>query len=258
MLTTFSPMPATTIAEVIEQLNEIVKLAQQNSDRAGYFAALYKKVTVAVSDKINEKFFDDNIRMEKLDVVFANRYLDAYQQYKSGKPCSSSWQQAFDATHTWKPMVIDHLVAGMNAHIGLDLGIAAATIAPGNLVNGVQNDFNKINTVLNGLVDEVKTDLFAMWPLSKFISKLNASKLENAIAGFSMTIARDAAWQVALAYAPLNTDAAKESYITERDKNVAAFGKKLLHSGFFLTIVRTIFRLFEFGSIPKKIKRLNE
>jgi len=251
-------MPATTIADVINQLDEIVKQSQQNSDRAGYFAALYKKVTVAVSNKINERFFDDNARMEKLDVVFANRYLDAYQQYKSGKPCSASWQLAFDSTRTWKPMVIDHLVAGMNAHIGLDLGIAAATIAPGNLVNGVQDDFNKINTILNGLVNEIKTDLFAMWPLSKYLSKLHADKLENDIAGFSMTIARDAAWQVALAYAPLITDTAKESYITERDKNVACFGKKLFQSGFFLTIVRYIFRLFEFGSIGNKINRLNE
>ena len=250
-------MPATTIAKVIEQLDEIVKQSEQNSDRAGYFAALYKKVTVAVSNKINEKFFDDNARMEKLDVVFANRYLDAYQQYKSGLPCSAVWQLAFDTTRTWKPMVIDHLIAGMNAHIGLDLGIAAATIAPGNLINGVQEDFNKINEVLNGLVNDVKTDLFAMWPLSKFISKLHADKLEDAIAGFSMTIARDAAWQVALAYAPLDTAAAGELYITERDKKVAAFGKKLLYSGIFLRTLRYIFRLFEFGSIPKKIKRLD-
>jgi len=251
-------MSANTISEVIAQLDEIVKQSIQNSDRVGYFAALYKKVTVAVSNKIKENFFDDNARMEKLDVVFANRYLEAFQQYKNGLPCSASWQLAFDAAKTWKPMVIDHLIAGMNAHIGLDLGIAAATIAPGNLIQGVQNDFNKINAVLNGLVNDVKTDLFAMWPLSKFISKFNAGKLEDAIAGFSMTIARDAAWQVALAYAPLDSAAARELYITERDKKVATFGKKLLVSGFFLNTVRYLFRLFEFGSIPKKIKRLDD
>jgi hypothetical protein len=251
-------MPAATISAVIDQLNEIVKQAEQNSGREGYFAALYKKVTLAVSDKIKEKFFDDNERMEKLDVVFANRYLEAYQQYKSGKPCSASWQLAFAATRSWKPMVIDHLVMGMNAHIGLDLGIAAATIAPGALVNGVQNDFNKINTILNSLVNEVKTDLFAMWPLSKLLSNLHADKMENDIAGFSMSVARDAAWQVALAYAPLNTTEAKESFITERDKNVAAFGNKLVNPGFLLNAARFVLRLFEFGSIPKKITMLDK
>jgi len=251
-------MPATTIAEVIFRLDEIIKEAMQNSDRAGYFAALYKKVTVAVSGKINEKFFDDNERMEKLDVVFANRYLEAYQQYKNGLPCSAAWKLAFDATGTWKPMVIDHLVAGMNAHIGLDLGIAAAVVAPGDQINDIHNDFNKINTVLNGLVNEVRADLYAMWPISKFILQLRTEKLENTVAGFSMTIARDAAWQVALAYAPLINEKEKDSYLIERDLQVAGFGKKLLHTGVFLSIVRSFFRLFETGSIPKKIKKLDE
>lgn len=251
-------MSANTITEVITQLDAIVKQAEQNSDRAGYFAALYKKVTVATYDKITQKYFDDNERMEKLDVVFANRYLDAYYQYKSGKPCTASWQYAFDATHTWQPMVVDHLIAGMNAHIGLDLGIAAATIAPGSLIHSVHDDFHKMNEVLNGLVNDVKADLYAMWPLSKFVSKLHTGKLENALAGFSMTIARDAAWQVALSYAKLSTDVSRESFIAARDVKVTAFGKKILYPGFFLQTVRYIFRLCEFGSIQKKIKTLDD
>ena len=35
-----------------------------------------------MSDKIKLGYFDDNARMEKLDVVFANHYLQAYQNYK--------------------------------------------------------------------------------------------------------------------------------------------------------------------------------
>jgi hypothetical protein len=251
-------MQATTISEVIEQLEEIINLAKQNSDRIGYFAVLYKKVTIAVSEKIKENFFADNDRMEMLDVVFANRFLDAYEQYKNGKPCSSSWQLAFDATRNWKPMVIHHLVAGMNAHIGLDLGIAAATVAPGNLLSSIYDDFNKINSILNGLVNEVKSDLYSLWPLSKLISKLNVNKIENAVAGFSMQIARDAAWDVAVAFAPMESIAAKETYITQRDKSVAAFGNKLLYPGFFHSTVMYILRVFEFGSIKSKITRLEK
>lgn len=251
-------MQAQTIAEVISRLEEIILLAEKNADRTGYFAALYKQVTVAVAGKIKEgNFFADNVRMEKLDVVFANRYLDAYDNYKQGLPCSASWKLAFDAALSWKSMVIDHLMLGMNAHIGLDLGIAAATVAPGASINALQDDFNKINIVLNSLVNEVKNDLFSMWPLSRLISKLKLGKLEDAIAGFSMTIARDAAWQVALAYAPLTDTAAKESYINTRDKDVAEFGNKLLHPGVFMSTVMYIFRLFEFGTVSGKIKRLD-
>jgi hypothetical protein len=251
-------MPAKTIAEVIDQLDAISNQALQNADRAGYFAVLYKKVTVAVSVKIQEKYFDDNDRMEKLDVVFANRYLEAYHQYKNGLPCSVSWQLAFDAARSWKPMVIDHLVAGMNAHIGQDLGIAAATVATGDSIHGVHDDFIKINSILHELVNDVKTDLFDMWPLGKWVSVLQVGRLENAIAGLSMNIARDAAWKVALAYASLDTETDRQSFIIERDKKVAAFGKKLLYPGLVLTGVIFFFRLFEFGTIPEKIKKLDK
>jgi Family of unknown function (DUF5995) len=250
-------MAANTIAEVIEQLNGIINQAEQNADRVGYFAALYKRVTIAVSEKIKEGYFDNNVRMEKLDVVFANRYLEAYENYIAGKPCTSSWQLAFDATRSWKPMVIHHLLAGMNAHISLDLGIAAGTVSPGAAIQDVHNDFNKINTILNELVDEVKSELFEMWPLSKFLLRLNTNKLENKIAGFSMTLARDAAWKVAIDYAALNTWAAQEQYIKERDQKVSAFGKKFLNPKFWQSFLGNILRVFEFGSVGGKIRKLN-
>ncbi len=250
-------MIATSISEVIEQLNGIVEQSILKSDRCGYFAALYKRVTVTVANKIREGYFDDNARMEKLDVVFANRYLEAHENYFAGKPCSASWSLAFDACRSWRPMVIHHLFAGMSAHISLDLGIAAATVSPGNDINSVQNDFNKINTILSGLTSEVKAELYAMWPLSKVLARMHTDKLENDIAGFSMEVARDAAWQVALAYAPLNTSSVQETYITERDKSVEAFSKKLLYPGAWISTVMRIFRIFEFGSISGKIRKLD-
>jgi hypothetical protein len=154
-------------------------------------------------------------------------------------------------------MVIHHLLEGMNAHISLDLGIAAAIISPGSAINDVHNDFNKINTVLKDLITEVRTELFDMWPLSKMLTSLHTEKLEKEVAGFSMTIARDAAWQVALDYSALNTISAQEKYITERDQKVTAFGKKFLNPNFWQSFLGTIFRLFEFGSISSKIKKLN-
>jgi Family of unknown function (DUF5995) len=250
-------MPPNSISDVIEQLDEIVKKSTQKNDRAGYFAALYKRVTVAVSEKIKEGYFDDNAGMEKLDIVFANRYLLAYEQYYNGKTCTGSWQLAFDTTRLWKPMVLHHLIAGMNAHISLDLGIAAATVAPGQKITDIHKDFNKINTILASLVDEVKNELYSMWPLSKLLAKLNIGKLENQVAGFSMNIARDAAWQVAIDYASLNTPEQKEIYVAERDASVKAFGNKLLFPGFLMRNIMGLFRIFEFGSIAAKIKKMN-
>ncbi len=212
---------------------------------------------MAVAEKIKEGYFENNARMEKLDVVFASRYLESYRNYTSGKSCSACWQLAFDSSKSWKPMVIQHLLAGMNAHISLDLGIAAATVSAGADINAIQDDFNKINEILNGLVNEVKTELYAMWPLSKILAKLNTRKIENEIAGFSMIIARDAAWQVAIDYDHINTTADREKYVSERDKKVAAFGNTFLSPRLWLQTLLAIFRIFEFGSTGGKIKKLN-
>src|SRR6185503_17794712 len=140
--------PPRTIAEVIEQLEHIVADCQASKLREGYFAALYLRVTREVARKISSNFFDDNARMEQLDVTFANRYLTAYDQYKHHQKCSASWQVAFETCRNWRPLVLQHLLLGMNAHIGLDLGIAAATVCPGNAIQTLHNDFNKINTIL--------------------------------------------------------------------------------------------------------------
>jgi len=251
-------MAANTIVEVISQLDGIVKSATSNSDRCGYFAALYKQVTIEVSKKIEANFFEDNQRMESLDVIFANRYLDAYHQYKNKQPCSASWQIAFDASLSWQALVIDHLLLGMNAHIGLDLGIAAAQVAPGNQIQTLKGDFNKINLILSSLVEEVKADLYSMWPLSKPIARLRIGKFENAVADFSMHLAREAAWNLALACSDLNDEGERNQYIMERDLAVAKFSNTLLHPGTYIQMLKNSARLFEFGSVAGKIQILDK
>jgi hypothetical protein len=108
------------------------------------------------------------------------------------------------------------------------------------------------------MVQEVKADLYAMWPVSKLIAQFNTDKFENDIAGFSMTVARDAAWQSALDYAACNGNTAQQQYITNRDIDVAAFTNRLLHPGAFIQTATSILRVFEFGSIPEKINRLRD
>lgn len=240
-------MAANTIVEVISQLDGIVKSATSNSDRCGYFAALYKKVTLAVFNKIQTHYFDDNQRMERLDVVFANRYLEAYQQFKNKQGCSSSWQIAFDASLTWQPFVIDHLFLGMNAHIGLDLGIATATVCTGGQIQSIQSDFNKINIILSDLVDEVKSDLYSMWPLSKSIVNLRIGKLEQVVADFSMKIAREAAWKSGSRCIRFAFRRSKNQLQAVPGLAVANFSKTLLHPPTYLKLAKNSARLFEFG-----------
>ena len=79
-------MSATTIDEVIERLGAIIEESVRTESRLGYFASLYNRVTITVRDGVKTGRFEDNARMERLDVLFANRYLDAYDAYRRGEP----------------------------------------------------------------------------------------------------------------------------------------------------------------------------
>ena len=78
-------MPVNTIDEVIAALDAIIQRAWEEHSRIGYFAALYRRVTRAVSDGISQNQFSDGPLMERLDVVFASRYLDALAAYQAGR-----------------------------------------------------------------------------------------------------------------------------------------------------------------------------
>lgn len=248
-------MLPTNIDDVIDQLNEIVIYSENNKDRKGYFPALYKRVTIEIKNKIIEGHFDNNEQMEKLDVVFANRYIDAWNKNQAREACSESWMLSFKAAKTWNPMVIQHLFLGMNAHISFDLGIAAASISNEKNIQQLKPDFFKINELLSSLVDEVQNELAHIWPFLKPLDWL-AGRLDEKLANFAMKIARDAAWQMALDLVKLSSEKQKENYISERDKKVSQFGRKLYRPGILLSMAMVFFRLFETGSIKSKINHL--
>src|SRR3954468_11441078 len=126
-------MPLNTITDVFAAIDAIVKECEVTQNRAGYFAALYKRMTIAVSEGIKNGAFDGGVRMEKLDMCFAQRYLSAWQCYRQHQPCSASWQCAFEAMNNNSHLtVIQYLILGINTHINLDLAIAAAQVCPGN------------------------------------------------------------------------------------------------------------------------------
>jgi len=245
-----------TIDEVIEQLDYIIIKSSNDDSRLGYFPALYKRVTIKVKDKIAANYFDDNDRMEKLDVIFANRYIEAYNNFHNEESCSKSWLLSFKTSDSWSPLVIQHLLLGMNAHISLDLGIAAAEVSGEGDIEQLRSDFLKINEILSSLVDEIQDQLSRMWPLLKPIDWF-AGRLDESIAAFGMGIARDAAWQVALEYSEINSKEEKETYIFERDLKVETFGSKLANPGFMLNIVIRLLRYLEIGSVKRKIKILS-
>jgi hypothetical protein len=218
-----------TIDEVIGRLDEIVGWARGQGSRLGYFAALYRQVTRRVKARIEEGFFEDGGRMERLDVTFANRYFEAFEQFQAGRAPARSWQVALGTAARWWPIVLQHLLLGMNAHINFDLGIAAARTCPGAALRGLEGDFRKINEILVSMIDEIENRLAGVWPLLRILDRV-AGRSEETVIGFSLRGARALAWTVASDLAALD-ERAQESRIAELDRVVAGLAEGILHPG---------------------------
>ena len=78
-------------------------------------------MTAKVAEGIAARFFDDGERMERLNVAFAARCLSALGACRHGAPPTRSWALAFEAGEALRPVVLQHLLVGINAHMNLDL-----------------------------------------------------------------------------------------------------------------------------------------
>ena len=243
-----------TIDEIIVLLERIIIDSEKNNEPMGYFAALYQTVTIKVKDGIASGYFDDGARMEQFDIAFAKRYLEAYYSYRLNENTTKSWKAAFDLTSSYWTIVLQHLLMGMNAHINLDLGVAAAEISQGKNLADLKNDFNKINEILSELVHEVEDDLSAVWPVLKYVLKWTG-KIDDFLVDFSMKLARDGAWKFAtqLALAPENE---LELLIARRDQKVSAMDRLILKPGLIVSLALRIIRITERGSVSEKIQKL--
>lgn len=244
-----------TIDEVISALESIIAESEKDNDPAGYFAALYLKVTRKVKEGIANGFFDDGPRMEQLDVVFAKRYLAALDAYRNNHPVTEVWKKAFDQHDQYWPIVLQHLLMGMNAHINLDLGMAAAEISEENNLAGLENDFNKINEILSSLVHDVQGSLSLVWPALKYILKWTG-KIDDYLVDFSMKLARNGAWKFANEFS-LVPETEKESAIATRDKKVAGKVNIILKPGLAATFALRIIRITEHGTVAEKIRKMS-
>ena len=236
-------LPA-TIHQVVAELEGIIDDCAHTNNRLGYFAALYYKVTCRVRDGIKAGEFEDGARMERLDVTFANRYIAAWRAFRQGGQPSASWAVAFNAFGMRRALVLQHLLLGMNAHINLDLGIAAAAIARTEGLPAMRKDFIAINGILAMLTGDVMSTLRRVSPLLSLMG-LHASRYNNILIQFSLSNARDGAWCFAEEVFGAAGTKASDAAIAARDGSIAGLANGLTHATGPMRLTLWVIHLFE-------------
>ncbi|MFT3750545.1 MAG: DUF5995 family protein [Agriterribacter sp.] len=248
-------MPMQNIAEVITHLDAIVQQTKTEKSRFGYFAALYKRMTSAVDEGIKQHIFEDGSRMDRLDVVFAQRYIDAYEAYKAGRQCTSSWKFVFDNCSNDDLTVVQHILLGVNTHINLDLAIATAEMADKNGIDALQNDFNKINDVIATLIDDVQECLSQVWLPMRLLDKIVSGR-HVPVLNFSIDKARTASWSSALILAGLNAEQ-KQFYISQMDTVVLRVCQNIASPGLLTGMMLKAIRATEYDDAARTINLID-
>lgn len=244
-----------TINDVVAALEAILSDCIRTQNRAGYFAALYKRMTAAVSAGIANGQFEDGKRMEMLDVVFAQRYLSAYEAFGQKRTCSDSWTGTFTGCADTSLTVLQQLMLGINTHINLDLAIAAAAVAPGESIYALESDFNKINGVIASLFDDVQQCLTGVWFPMRFLKNV-INKQGNAVLNFSIERARNTSWANAVLLANMNPSQ-QAAHIQAMDSLVRKIGDGIMHPGFWPQLILRLVRMTEYDDVARTIRLID-
>ena len=204
--------PVSTVDEVIQRLAEI-KAAVTPSDGSGprsgmyWFSHLYLVITQNVQSKIGSgRFFADNEYLTGLDVAFANRYLDAVRAHSRGEATPEVWRLLFAVPADGEILPVQLAMAGVNAHINLDLAFAVVNacrnLGRTDIDAGWQKaDYDKVNAIFAEEMDRLLHELargYASRPGESGVPhqvELQRLSLLEDLATRIVVLARGAAWE---------------------------------------------------------------
>jgi hypothetical protein len=229
---------------LLTRFDAILVWAREHRSRLGYFAALYRGVTIGAATALAAGAFERPDAAQRLIILFAGRYFDAFDHRLHGKPTTRSWQAAFDAADRWAPTVLQHLLLGINAHINLDLGIAAARTR-GEL-DLPRSDFDRVNDMLVEMMDDVQAKLAVVWPLLRLLDWM-AGRLDENLVGFALRQARADAWVFGESLLVKGADT--RTLIDQRDQHVAGIARHIVRPGPLLRAGLATVRLGEMRSV---------
>ena len=248
----------TDIEGVLAALRTVVDEAVQRGSRVGYFAALYRQVTLAVAQGLADGVFDDGPRLSRFDAEFGNRYLSALRRWQAAPDDDTvprCWRLAFAACEESGPVIVQQLVLGVNAHINLDLAVAAARTCPGETILDLRGDFDRINAILAGVMVRFDAVIARFSPLLGGLDTV-VGRIDEDILGFTLEKARAEAWEAAVLLA---TQPPAAQQATERmlDRSATGIARVVLSPPWPVPAALDVVRWTERAPVPEVVLGLD-
>lgn len=248
-------MLARDIDHVVHLLDQEIASAVRSRDPHGIFVALYRQMTVRVRDGIRDGLFDDGERMDRFDTLFANRYFLARDRWAQREAPTKSWRVAFLGAQDCDAIALQHMLLGVNAHINLDLAIAAADTVPAEEITDLQDDFDRINDIIAVLLDEAQGVLGRHSRGMRLIDLLGGP-IDEWFGVFSIEKMRQRAWEGALELSGVPSHA-RQRQITLLDRQVSFLGRSIHHPPRVIQAAVDLVRAGESHDVPAIIRDLS-
>jgi Family of unknown function (DUF5995) len=223
-----------SVPEVIDRL-QAIEASAAHADGVVCFARLYRQVTQGVDAELQRQGFSDAPFMERLDVSFAGLFLsalDAYEHDPASAP--SAWMPLFAQRSRRGIAPLQFALAGMNAHINRDLPVALVTTSKDFGVDLSEKspehgDFERVNVLLGQVETHIKRAYLTGWLAwaDRFVHRLR--RIDDVVAMWDVTRARDAAWTNGQALWALRDDSTLASeFLLTLDRMVGFASRGLL------------------------------
>jgi Family of unknown function (DUF5995) len=223
------PAPATSVAEVIARM-ETIGAAVPAGDGLACFNRMYLDVTRQVNSRLGQGFFADPVFMSRLDVTFANLYFDAAAAAGDPAAVPLAWRPLAELRAGPGIEPVQFALAGMNAHINHDLPLAMVSTCAALVTSPEAGahfaDYQKVDQLLDAAEQSIRQSFESA---SELAVDRHLSAVSNLVANWSITSARDLAWDNCLLLWGMRDDPfARELFLSSLAASAAVASRLLL------------------------------
>ena len=224
-----SSAPYQTIDDAIAGLATLESGFRAQHDRRCVFLTVYGMMTRQMKQRTASGFFMDNDWAGRYTVAFANQYLVALCSFE-GQPSQTpaAWRIAFDTSVRGQALILQDLFLGINGHISNDLAFALTKVGIDPDRSTRYQDHTAINQILSDVTDAVEARLNELYTPG-FAGIQNCPvRIDREAANFSLPIAREGAWESAVALANARNDAERSTITFMIEQRAAVLAKLIL------------------------------
>ena len=222
--------PYRSVDDALQGLLALERQFLERRDRRAVFLTVYGMMTWETKRRIERGEWADSAWVSRCLVTFADLYRQALVAYEDGSPAAApkAWRLSFENSAAGRLLVTQDLLLGINAHVNHDLALALdqVSIEPDRALR--KQDHDGVNNVLRDVIDAVQQRVSEMYAPGLVAVDAALGRLDEITALFSLEVARENAWEAAVALANARNSIERTAVKRSLDLRSALMARVLL------------------------------